>query len=408
MPEILLHYYLIKKFTANLYVLNVSALNPELIVYSLKQHNRWLAIWTDEKAKHAFSLHWEMFAARYKEIPPEYLSFNLVNEPYGVKAPLYTSIMKQVINVIRTYNAERIIYVDGLEWARTPVSELVLEGVVQAFHSYDPMVITHYKAEWINGSASWQEPVWPMHAISRYLYGPYKPEFQSTLIIKGNFPANTEVTININQVSVLSTLMISAGDSIIVTKKFLSNKYDKEASILNLTEWGYQNIYNKDYSVVLKNRADTLYFKNSEGDWLTFNSITIRINDTKKITIMPLQSWGSKQKTVFINNNMELTDKNGNPLVAFEIIENTAQFIKQNNIDIIVGEWGVYNRTPHPVTLHFMEDSLKVFQKHHVGWALWNLEGGFGILNSGRKDVDYVDYKGYKLDKKMLDLLQKY
>ena len=34
--------------------------------------------------------------------------------------------------------------------------------------------------------------------------------------------------------------------------------------------------------------------------------------------------------------------------------------------------------------------------------------GGFGILDSERADVDYVDYKGHKLDKKMYDLFKKY
>jgi hypothetical protein len=31
-----------------------------------------------------------------------------------------------------------------------------------------------------------------------------------------------------------------------------------------------------------------------------------------------------------------------------------------------------------------------------------------GILDSGRTDVKYEDYQGHKLDRKMLDLLQRY
>jgi endoglucanase len=37
---------------------------------------------------------------------------------------------------------------------------------------------------------------------------------------------------------------------------------------------------------------------------------------------------------------------------------------------------------------------------------LWNLRGGFGVLDSDRKDVPYEDYHGHKLDRKMLQLLQ--
>jgi endoglucanase len=55
-----------------------------------------------------------------------------------------------------------------------------------------------------------------------------------------------------------------------------------------------------------------------------------------------------------------------------------------------------------------MEDCLEIFKSMNIGWSLWNLIGSFGILNSGRTDVDYEDFNGYKLDRKMLNLLQKY
>jgi endoglucanase len=74
----------------------------------------------------------------------------------------------------------------------------------------------------------------------------------------------------------------------------------------------------------------------------------------------------------------------------------------------MVGEWGAHNRTPHDVVLRWMEDNLLSFKDAGMGWALWNLKGSFGVLNSGRGDVNYEDYNGYKLDRKMLDLLRKY
>ena len=43
-----------------------------------------------------------------------------------------------------------------------------------------------------------------------------------------------------------------------------------------------------------------------------------------------------------------------------------------------------------------------------MGWSLWNLKGSFGILDSGRDDVDYEDFHGHRLDRAMLDLLRKY
>ena len=74
----------------------------------------------------------------------------------------------------------------------------------------------------------------------------------------------------------------------------------------------------------------------------------------------------------------------------------------------MIGEFGCRNKTPHAVTLAWMEHCLKLWQRHGLGWAIWNLRGHNGVLDSGRADVDYEDFNGHKLDRKMLELLQKY
>ena len=72
---------------------------------------------------------------------------------------------------------------------------------------------------------------------------------------------------------------------------------------------------------------------------------------------------------------------------------------------IHVGEWGCVPRTPHDVCLAWMNDLLGLWKEAGWGWAMWNLRGGFGIVDSGRTDVAYEDFHGRKLDRKMLDLL---
>ena len=71
-----------------------------------------------------------------------------------------------------------------------------------------------------------------------------------------------------------------------------------------------------------------------------------------------------------------------------------------------MGEWGVFNRTPHAVTLAFMRDYLDLWREAGWGWALWNLRGGFGVLDSQREDVKYEDFRGHKLDREMLEVLR--
>lgn len=73
-----------------------------------------------------------------------------------------------------------------------------------------------------------------------------------------------------------------------------------------------------------------------------------------------------------------------------------------------IGEFGCHNRTPHHVALAWLEDQFDIFEERGWGWSLWNLTGSFGVLDSGRRDVKYENYKGHKLDRKMLELLKRY
>ena len=70
-----------------------------------------------------------------------------------------------------------------------------------------------------------------------------------------------------------------------------------------------------------------------------------------------------------------------------------------------VGEWGCFTQTPHEVCLAWMADQLALWKEAGWGWSMWNLRGDFGILDSNREDVRYEDYRGHKLDRRMLELL---
>jgi endoglucanase len=82
------------------------------------------------------------------------------------------------------------------------------------------------------------------------------------------------------------------------------------------------------------------------------------------------------------------------------------QPLVDKGVQVHVGEWGCFNKTPHEVALAWMKDCLSLWQEAGWGFALWNLRGDFGVLDSGRADVAYEDFKGRKLDRKMLELLR--
>jgi aryl-phospho-beta-D-glucosidase BglC (GH1 family) len=82
--------------------------------------------------------------------------------------------------------------------------------------------------------------------------------------------------------------------------------------------------------------------------------------------------------------------------------------LARQGVGVHCGECGCFNKTPHPVFLAWLADLLEILDGHGIGYALWNFRGSFGILDSGRQDVDYQDWYGRLLDRKLLRLLQEH
>jgi endoglucanase len=60
------------------------------------------------------------------------------------------------------------------------------------------------------------------------------------------------------------------------------------------------------------------------------------------------------------------------------------------------------------VTLAWMTDWLQLLEEAGWGWAVWNLRGSYGPLDSQRSDVEFEESEGHRLDRAMLDLLLRY
>ncbi len=68
------------------------------------------------------------------------------------------------------------------------------------------------------------------------------------------------------------------------------------------------------------------------------------------------------------------------------------------------GEFGVFSHTPRPAQHAWITDLLDLLAEAGIPWAMWNLEGPFGILNNGRPGQPLAD--GRVLDQELLRLLQ--
>jgi aryl-phospho-beta-D-glucosidase BglC (GH1 family) len=128
----------------------------------LERHN----LWQDAIAQDAFVAQWESFARRYAGVPGSLLSFDLLNEPpnigqYGMTREIHASLMRRAVAAIRAVSPERPITLDGLGGGNLAMPELADLGVTMSTRGYQPMAVTHYRAEWCAETKGLPAPVYP-------------------------------------------------------------------------------------------------------------------------------------------------------------------------------------------------------------------------------------------------------
>jgi endoglucanase len=130
----------------------------------------------------------------------------------------------------------------------------------------------------------------------------------------------------------------------------------------------------------------------------------------------PLEStelrWSTDTMNQYYKNNLEkwgvsISDQWNAGRIKKQMIDPWKR-LEEKGVNIHVGEFGAYSRTPHNVVLAWMRDLMSQWKEAGWGWAMWNFRGGFGILDSNREDVKYEDFKGHKLDREMLELIREF
>jgi hypothetical protein len=383
-----------------------------------------LDLWTSDTAQNAFVGHWQMLAKRYANVDSNHLSFNLVNEPYNVDEAVYVALMTRTIQAIREISPQRTIVVDGFDSARRLIADAsfqALPNVVQSRHCYDFPRFQFYNTSFTAGSDKWPVPHWPPLPVVQYLPGGYHSgeQLNGPLVIEGNFAAGTEVKIHVNQVSVKAILAITADGQEVLSHTFTPGPNDTEAKTVNFNDTYsiYQDIFDKDYAVVLAQAATRLTLENtgSDTDWLTFDSISIKTGDTATI-LNPTFDWGVPPANYRIENGVAT-------LVSYppgsEDHYDLSQYLSDwralaaTGKPVMIGEVLQSNMAPHADALSFSDFMLGTFKQANFGWAVWDFDstnptgaGGFIDNVNGRTDVPTQRYNGYTLDPDMLKVFQ--
>jgi aryl-phospho-beta-D-glucosidase BglC (GH1 family) len=379
-------------------------------------------LWTDKSAQEAFAKMWGMLAHRYQQVPNQFLSFNLVNEPPDIKEDTYVKAIKPAIDAIRAVTPDRLIVADGLAWGSKPLTQAKALGIALATRGYYPITLTHYHASWMHGADQFPLPQWPEYLLILpcYLYGNTKPDIQSPLVINGDFKEDYHLALNVQVVSSSIQLVMLADDKPVFDKVITSGKGtgDWKTEVYNRQYGIYQKIFDRDYPTTIPAGTKPITIKVTHGDWMTFNRITLAPVATasllKPLVLKPSnRDWGERQTPITLSpDNTVLNDPAVNNIRSSSglIAANFQPWLDTMNsgVGVMVGEWGAHNQGPHDVVLAWMKDWLSVWKQHGVGWAMWNFTGSFGIVNNGYHGIQYHSFEGYDIDQPMLDLLNQY
>lgn len=382
--------------------------------YTVARPPEKTSLWTDAETQRVCALHWATFARRYNGIPNERLSFNLMNEPAGVEPEVYLAVVRKLVAAIRAEDPNRLVISDGLQWGQIPLLELAELRIAQATRGYSPGEISHYKASWVNGE-HFPFPQWPRPiAPNGTLLSPSKKEGSHPLVIDGPFAKPTDLRMRVLVVSTAAKLVVEADGKPVFEKSFKCGPGEGEWKKAEFKQQYniYQNLYDRDYTASIPAGTKQVRVRVLSGDWLQIGELGLKRAGAKEDVLKLGQAFGKKPEPFRYAPDMP-----GNPFPGLPMHDRA--WLWKNNVEpwkdaqakgigVMVGEWGCYNKTPHDVVLRWAEDCLSNWKQAGWGWAMWNFRGGFGIFDSERKDVQYEDFEGHKLDRKLLELIRRY
>lgn len=273
------------------------------------------------------------------------------------------------------------------------------------------MSLTHYKASWV-GTPS-EDPVWPPAPAVSPLYGPGKAPLNIPLVIE-NVPGGT-LTFQPARISGKVLLRVAADGAKLLDVELEPKQGPGWTNVVYQEKWRItQGRCLTEQRARVPAGVSRLTLEVAAGDWAEVSHLRLTAADGRSATLAFEQRWGETNAVLRFagfgaDPAFQLTGgwRTGADTIREECLR-PWQPAFDAGIHVMVGEFGAFNQTPHPLVLRWMEDNLQIWKERDLGWALWNFRGPFGVLDSERRDVAYETFRGHKLDRKMLELLQRY
>lgn len=111
-------------------------------------------LWTDPKAQERFLGLWKELSARLREQPVSQLAYEIMNEPVADDHEDWNKLVAASLATLRALEPKRVVIIGSNRWQipstlpflRVPADD---RNLILSTHTYSPLVLTHYKADWM-------------------------------------------------------------------------------------------------------------------------------------------------------------------------------------------------------------------------------------------------------------------
>ncbi len=111
-------------------------------------------LWTDPAAQeHLLSL-WRDLSASLRRFPVDAVAYEILNEPVADDPEDWNKLLARSYTALRAMEPQRVIVVGANRWQmpqnlpllKVPAGD---KNLILSFHTYVPLLFTHYKADWV-------------------------------------------------------------------------------------------------------------------------------------------------------------------------------------------------------------------------------------------------------------------
>ncbi len=128
-----------------------------------------ITLWSDpQEQEHLLSL-WRDLSARLRQFPVDLVAYEILNEPVADDPEDWNKLVTKCYAMLRALEPDRVLVFGANRWQmpenlpflKVPAGD---KNIILSFHTYAPLLFTHYKADWVptkvyTGPVSYPGPI---------------------------------------------------------------------------------------------------------------------------------------------------------------------------------------------------------------------------------------------------------